>query len=72
MSTQEDREHDERNEYGWGNPLDGGMARLSQILADRFGPECPHEDWVHEGEWHVCLDCGLKARPNREDCEHDC
>lgn len=38
MSTDEDREWDERQEYGWGDPRDGGMRRLSAILADQFGP----------------------------------
>lgn len=66
MSTQEDREWDERQEYGYGSPLDGGFARMSQILADRFGPECPHEDWEREGSWHVCTDCGMKVLPERE------
>jgi hypothetical protein len=37
MSTQEDREHDERQEYGWANPLDP-FARASEIIADQFAP----------------------------------
>jgi hypothetical protein len=37
VSTQEDREHDERQEYGYSNPLDP-FARMSEILADRFAP----------------------------------
>ena len=49
MSTREDREWDERQEYGYPNPLDGGMARLSQILADQFGPIEP-EDYDPDAE----------------------
>jgi hypothetical protein len=41
MSTQEDREHDEREEYGWANPLDS-FARTSAIIADQFAPV----DWA--------------------------
>lgn len=44
MSTQEDREHDEREEYGWGNPLDP-FARTSAIIADQFAPV----DWAVDG-----------------------
>lgn len=45
MSTQEDREWDERQEYGYSNPLDP-FARMSEIIADRFAifedAEPPH------------------------------
>lgn len=45
MSTQEDREWDERQEYGYSHPLDP-FARMSEIIADQFGPvdDDPHVD----------------------------
>lgn len=42
MSTREDREWDERQEYGYSNPLDP-FARHSAILADQLGPIEPED-----------------------------
>jgi hypothetical protein len=48
MSTREDREWDERQEYGYSNPLDP-FARHSAILSDQLGPQ-DVDDLVDEDE----------------------
>jgi hypothetical protein len=48
MSTREDREWDERQEYGYSNPLDP-FARHSAILSDQLGPQ-DVDDPVDEDE----------------------
>lgn len=48
MSTQEDREWDERQEYGYAHPLAPWM-RESAIIADQLGPIEP-EDFDPDAE----------------------
>lgn len=71
MSTAEDREWDERQDYGYANPLAPWM-RESEIIADQFGPienegdsVSAHIEWLNANNVSVAG----TAHPGR--LEHD-